>query len=278
MYNHPDISESYVVCSDTIGSVFTASPNGGLVLIAGTGSNALLSNPDGKTYNCGGWGNMLADEGSGKHFVLKTKCKQRVIFHSQCIAWWISHKAVKIVFDHMDGLNISPHPIDTVWELIKSHFSVTTRADLLDHCYGKFQKSVFAGLCVRLANASEQGDELSKFLFREAGCQLAKATLALIPKVCPSLVKTGDLNIVCVGSVWKSWHLLKEGYLAEMERGSFSFGLKLLRLTELMALGAVYIGVDAKKYKMPREYSNNYEVFHYYQKKSVTNNNSNNHS
>lgn len=64
--NHPYVAENYVVCSDTIGSVFTASPLGGFVLIAGTGSNALLSNPDGKTYNCGGWGNMLGDEGSGK--------------------------------------------------------------------------------------------------------------------------------------------------------------------------------------------------------------------
>jgi len=252
--NHPDISESYVVCSDTIGSVFTASPKGGLVLIAGTGSNALLSNPDGKTYSCGGWGNMLADEGS---------------------AWWISHKAIKIVFDHMDGLNISPYPIETVWELIKLHFSVDTRADLLDYCYAKFQKPVFAGLCVRLANASDQGDELSKYLFREAGRQLAKATLALIPKVCPTLAKTGDLNIVCVGSVWKSWHLLKDGFLNEIGKGSFCFGLKLLRLTEFMALGAVYIGVDAKNYNMPREYSKNYEIFHYYQNKSVTNNNSN---
>jgi len=252
--NHPDISESYVVCSDTMGSVFTACPKGGLVLIAGTGSNALLSNPDGKTYSCGGWGNVLADEGS---------------------AWWISHKSVKICFDDMDGLNISPYPIDTVWELIKSHFSVDTRADLLDHCYAKFQKSMFAGLCLRLAESANQGDELSLYLFREAGRQLAKATLALLPKVCPSLVKTGDLNIVCVGSVWKSWNLLKEGFLNEIAKGSFNYGLQLLRLTELMALGAVYIGVDAKKYKMPRDYAKNYEVFHCYQNKSVNNNNSN---
>lgn len=175
----------------------------------------------------------------------------------------------------MDGLNISPYPIDTVWDLIQTHFSVTTRADLLDYCYGKFQKPVFAGLCVRLANAADEGDELSKSLFREAGRQLAKATLALTPKVCPSLVKTGDLNIVCVGSVWKSWHLLKDGFLAEIGKGSFNFGLKLLRLTELMALGAVYIGVDAMNYKMPREYSKNYEVFHYYHSKSVHNNHNN---
>lgn len=175
----------------------------------------------------------------------------------------------------MDGLHISPYPIETVWELIKSHFSVTTRADLLDHCYAKFQKPMFAGLCIKLAEAADEGDELSKYLFRVAGSQLAQATLALIPKVCPTLVKTGDLNIVCVGSVWKSWRLLKEGFLSEISKGSFDFGLKLLRLTEFMALGAVYIGVDAKKYKMPRDYASNYEVFHYYQNKSVNNNNSN---
>lgn len=75
-----------MVCSDTIGSVFTASPKGGLVLIAGTGSNALLSNPDGKTYSCGGWGNMLADEGSGTFlavfiFVSSAVSNSVFIFH-----------------------------------------------------------------------------------------------------------------------------------------------------------------------------------------------------
>lgn len=68
--NHPNVSESYVVCSDTIGSIFAVSPLGGLVLIAGTGSNALLRNPDGTTHTCGGWGYMLADEGSGEIFTI----------------------------------------------------------------------------------------------------------------------------------------------------------------------------------------------------------------
>ena len=43
----PGLSENYVVCSDTLGSVLTVSNLGGMVLIAGTGSNALLRNPNG---------------------------------------------------------------------------------------------------------------------------------------------------------------------------------------------------------------------------------------
>jgi len=241
--NHPNISESYYVCSDTLGSVFTASPLGGLVLIAGTGSNALLRNPDSKTYSCGGWGNFLADEGS---------------------AWWISHKAMKTVFDDIDNLNKSPYDITTVWGLIKSYFSVETRHDLLDHCYAKFDKAYFAGLCANLAEAGRNGDPLCIHLFEEAGRYLAKATLALLPKVSDKLVYNGDFNVVCVGSVWKSWDLLKAGYSKEIVKGEYPFGLHLLRLTQAMAIGAVYIAVDAIKYNLPRNYSNNYEIFHYY--------------
>ena len=61
---YPTLSKDYVVASDTVGTLATASGGGGMVLIAGTGSNALLSNPDGTTGRCGGWGHMLGDEGA----------------------------------------------------------------------------------------------------------------------------------------------------------------------------------------------------------------------
>ena len=44
---------------------------------------------------------------------------------------------------------------------------------------------------------------------------LGKHIRALSGNVSELLTKgEGGLNIVCVGSVWKSWHLLKDGFLA----------------------------------------------------------------
>ena len=102
----PSLSRHYDVCSDTVGTLNTATDTGGIVLIAGTGSNALLVNPDGGVHRCGGWGHYLGDEGG---------------------AWWIAHKACKVYFDHVDNLNEAPADIHVVQELIFSHFNIKDR-------------------------------------------------------------------------------------------------------------------------------------------------------
>ena len=112
------------VCSDTVGSLMTASDKGGVVLIAGTGSNSLLVNPDGTTARCGGWGHIMGDEGG---------------------AWWISHLAIKTWFDDIDNLEKPAHPTEAVGEAIKSYFGVEDQFGMLTHCYDKFDKSFFAG-------------------------------------------------------------------------------------------------------------------------------------
>ena len=97
---------------------------GGVVLIAGTGSNSLLVNPDGSEGRCGGWGHVLGDEGS---------------------AWWIAQKAMKFWFDEEDNLIQPPYSSEKIAEAIKSYFGIKDRFGLLTHCYDKFEKPHFAG-------------------------------------------------------------------------------------------------------------------------------------
>lgn len=68
LQKYPNSAKDYVVSSDTLGSLRTGLQSGGIVLIAGTGSNALLLNPDGETHGCGGWGHMMGDEGGGNTY------------------------------------------------------------------------------------------------------------------------------------------------------------------------------------------------------------------
>lgn len=156
-------------------------------------------------------------------------------------AFRIAHKAVKIVFDHEDKLVLSPYDTSATWEQIKKHFNIETRCDLLDHCYAKFDKAYFASLCEKLSHLASAGDKLCLHIFKDAGIFLAKATMALLPNVSDKLLTKNNLNIVCVGSVWKSWSLLQDGFKTEISKATNKFGLNLITLTQAMAIGAAYL-------------------------------------
>jgi N-acetylglucosamine kinase len=178
-------------------------------------------------------------------------------------AWWISQRLVKTVFDHEDNLERCSYDISNAWKLIKNHFKIDQRVDMLEHCYAKFNKSFYAKLCQKMSVAALDGDELCKSIFVDAGRVLAKMILALLPKISSELVKTGYLSIICVGSVWISWNLLKGGFIKELERHKIPFELRLLRLRSgiSMAIGSIYMAADSVKYPLPRDYEENYEIF-----------------
>lgn len=199
-----------------------------------------------ETFQCGGWGHSIGDEGG---------------------AWWIAYKAVKAVFDHEDNLERCPFDTTTAWNLIKSHFNVEHRRDMLEHCYASFQKSFYARLCQKMSVAASNGDELCKSIFIDAGHRLAKMISALIPRVDKALTESGFLSIICVGSVWLSWELLKPGFIKELNQQKIPFELRLLQLKPnvSMAVGAYLMAADAVDFPMPRDYSKNYEIFFIYE-------------
>jgi len=244
---YPNLSRHYDVCSDTVGTLNTATDSGGIVLIAGTGSNALLVNPDASVHRCGGWGHYLGDEGG---------------------AWWIAHKACKVYFDHVDNFNAAPHDIHLVQELIFQHFDLKDRFGLLSHCYDSFSKANFAALTKRISEAASNGDKLCIWLFEEAGRMLGKHILALSPSVSSSLSQApGGLQIVCVGSVWKSWSLLKNGFLEGIKNPNGQASIPELTMVKLgvsMATGATYLGARAANKQIPKSFQKNVETFFHF--------------
>lgn len=159
-----------------------------------------------------------------------------------------------------------PYDTTVVWDLIKSHFNIEHRRDMLEHCYASFKKSFYARLCQKMSVSASNGDELCQSIFIDAGRQLAKMVSALIPRVDEELTKEGDLGVICVGSVWQSWELLKPGFIKEIIHRQTPITLKLLQLKPnvSMAVGAYYMAADAVEFPMPRDYSQNYEVFFEY--------------
>ncbi|XP_072379160.1 N-acetyl-D-glucosamine kinase [Diabrotica undecimpunctata] len=256
--DYPNLAEKVVVASDTEGSVAATSKTGGVVCIAGTGSNTLLINPNGSKVQCGGWGNLLGDEGS---------------------AWNISHMAIKICFDELDSFEKSPHPIRAVWDVIRSHFKIKTQADILDYFYANFDKAFISSLAKKLSElATRKNDPLAQHIFSKAGTYIAKSITAVVLKANPKLTNIeGGIHITCVGSVWNSWELLKPGFLNYLATTDVK-ELTLMRLNVEHGVGAAYLASDKLGVPLDRDYSKNFKIlFHYLKEESNCNTSGHNH-
>jgi N-acetylglucosamine kinase len=226
--SYPDTSLAYSIGSDTSGAIATASLDGGVLIISGTGSNCQVFNPDGSVYSCGGWGHLLGDEGS---------------------AYWIAQKAIKTVFDAEDNLKKPAHDVSWLKQAVYNYFNLQVPCDILPYFYQTFNKSHIAGLCHTLAEEGAE-DPLCRSLFYVAGQVLADNIVAIAPHISPEMLSApGGLPILCEGSVWKSWDLLKEGFLSTLHHptgnGRRIKEFRLVQLTQSAAIGAALLG--AKK-------------------------------
>lgn len=179
----------------------------------------------------------------------------------------MSLRAIKYCFDFFDGFEQPPYPMDCVWEIVKKQFQVESHIDLLNVFYKDFDKAYIASLCKKIAEAANEGDQLCQHIFKQSGVNLARSLSAVLPKAAKELTnREGGLHVLCVGSVWLSWNLLKPGFVAYLHSNTDVQELSLMRLKTTAAVGAVFMGADKHKINLPRDYKKNYDVFYTYKR------------
>ena len=149
------------------------------------------------------------------------------------------------------------------------YFAIADKDGMLDVFYKAFEKARVAGFARVLAGAAASGDAFCASLFVEAGGLLGSMARSLAPslRATPGEGDISGLDIVCVGSVWKSWELLKPGFLASVGAPFHSGGgggrivsYRLLRLTQTSALGAAWKGALDAGVQLPLDWAANTEV------------------
>lgn len=226
----PNIADDIYACNDAVGTLVTATDGDAVVLICGTGSICALVRKDLTTVRIGGLGYLLGDEGS---------------------AFWVAHQAIMYYIKVTEGFYHLRHSILRLEQTIHKHFKIKRYDELLAHFNENINKTFIAQLCCPLAQAAHEGDQFCIKLFYKAGVHLGRHVSAAVHHADrDGLIGPEGIDVVCCGSVFKSWSLLKEGFYAGMEpkhrtyRQSGRIILRLLQKTA--AIGATILACRLK--------------------------------
>jgi glucosamine kinase len=183
------VSAPLVLCGDEEIALDAAFHGGsGILLIAGTGSNAIGRAPDGTLYGAGGWGPILGDEGAG---------------------YWIGLEGIRAALHAQDAAPARLDPADSSTQLlseIQRHWNLDSLAELIElgNHRGDATRSApdFAALAPIVARCAEQGNDLAAGVLRGAGEQLAALVTLVAQKLgVDSVLPTSNLEVAFTGSV-----------------------------------------------------------------------------
>ncbi|RNA11300.1 N-acetyl-D-glucosamine kinase isoform X1 [Brachionus plicatilis] len=164
-----------------------------------------------------------------------------------------------------NDLNSIEHEAEEVKQLIFQHFKIDKFDDLLPYFYSDFKKDFIASLAAKLSIMAKQNDVVRE-IFEETGYQIARHIMALVPKIDKRLFSMQDgLPIVCAGSVFKSWSLIKPGFVQCLNKQIKKFP-SLNELNLVLADSDSSIGACLLASKL---YDNKIDLISTYKRKSV---------
>ena len=190
------VSGELLICGDeeiALDAAFRGGP--GILVVAGTGSNAIGRSVAGETFGAGGWGPVLGDEGSGT---------------------WIGLEALRAALRAHDReppgdsnrAQPSINPTSLLRE-IERHWKLNSLGELVAYANQRgdcdHPAPDFASLAPIVARCAEQGDALAAEVLARAGVELAELVALVYSKMAaapmPTLTASPVIGVAFTGGV-----------------------------------------------------------------------------
>jgi N-acetylglucosamine kinase len=185
----------------------------GVVVLAGTGSIAYGADRTGRTARAGGYGFLLADEGSG---------------------YWLGHQSLRAVVRAADGRG----PATALTALLFEELEVASVPELVPRVYERgLPKHRIAALAPLVQRALDHGDAVARDLIAQGARELALIAVSVARQL---TLGPEPYPVVLAGGVFKGCPALLEPLVAALD-------LPLARPVRLQvepARGAVNLALD----------------------------------
>jgi N-acetylglucosamine kinase-like BadF-type ATPase len=205
-----------VAASDTDAAWTAAFPFGGagVIVIAGTGSIVVARNADGAGCEVGGWGYLVADEGSG---------------------YWIARAGLAAATRAFDGRDRQTLLSSTLLECL----GIRSMGELREALYVRgLDRRGIADLAPAVFEAADSGDPAAQRIVRYAADELVLAVSAAVAR----LGANAPVPVARFGSLWRSGRLSE---LFEKRLSRANPGLPVVEAPMPALGGAVLLAIRA---------------------------------
>jgi N-acetylglucosamine kinase-like BadF-type ATPase len=187
----PMLRGDLVVCGDVEIALDAAFPGeAGVLVMAGTGSNTLGRTSNGELVTVGGWGPLLADEGSGH---------------------WIGVRALRAAIREHDEQGSSK-----LLTALAAQWKAETLEQVVEIAH-TVPPPDFAALTRVVVETSAKGDRLAQSVLLGAGRVLGEDASLALRKVL-ALEPTAPRRVAFTGSVLENIAVVRDAMMAEVER------------------------------------------------------------